>query len=483
MKKTRVITISGIAIAIIIAVIFFIYGPSRFSPASLPPPPDPAFSKYISAFSTGVMPTDQKIVVQLAFEYIDSTKINTLIEQDIFRIKPGIDGNAYWKDRRTIEFRPDEKLPHDKKFSVDFYLSKLLDVPSEYKTFSFGFVTMKQAAELSLNNIEAYYKNNQPLLRIKGKVNTADAADPEEVSKILSLKSLPEHGKVDWQHNNNMREHNFTINDIKRESNAFSIELSWNADNLDTKDKGSELIELPKTGELELINSLVSQSPDPFISLQFSEPLDANQNINGLVHIDGISNVQTRINNNEIRIYFSSRPDGEKILFAETAIRAANGNRLKERVVMPFQFENIKPEVKFIGKGVIIPSSSGLLLPFEAVNLAAVDISIVRIFEDNVNQFFQNNQFDGNNQIKRVGRIIAKKTISLMSAGVTNRNTWNRYSVDLSEIIMAEPGAIYQVIIDFKKDYSAYPCDNGEDTEQEQKSILTYIEEDWQLVS
>ncbi len=484
MNKQKKFTITAIIILAVIIAIVFSFRNCSTRTHSLPPPPDPAFSKYISAFSAGVLPTDQNIIIQLAFDLVDSTKINTLIEEDLFRFRPRIDGNAYWKDTRTIEFRSNEKLPNNTKYTVDFNLSKLLDVSDEYKIFSFGFITMKQSVNLILERLETYYTNNQALLRIKGKINTADAANPEDVKKILSLNDLPEYGKTEWQHSDRMRTHEFTINDIQRQDEAFSFSISWNANSLDTKEKGSETIELPAVGEFALINTSIIQSPDPIISLQFSEPLDSKQNISGLVYADGISNIHTRIYNNEIRAYFPSRPTGDQVLFAETAIKDINGNRLKEKVVVPFKFEDIKPAVRLVGKGVIMPSSTGLLFPFEAVNLAAVDVSIIRVYENNIAQFFQNNQFDGNSQLKRVGRIVAKKTVSLLSSGSTNLNTWNKYSIDLSDIIMAEPGALYQIIIDFKHEHSVYPCNNGEEElESTQKSVLTYIDEDWQYLS
>jgi len=66
-------------------------------------------------------------------------------------------------------------------------------------------------------------------------------------------------------------------------------------------------------------------------------------------------------------------------------------------------FEQSLPAVRFTGKGNVLPSSEGLVLPFEAVNLKAVDVKIIKIYENNVLQFLQANDYDGNQELRRVG--------------------------------------------------------------------------------
>jgi hypothetical protein len=102
-------------------------------------------------------------------------------------------------------------------------------------------------------------------------------------------------------------------------------------------------------------------------------------------------------------------------------------------------------------------------MPFESVNLKSVDVQIVKIFENNVLQFLQVNDFEGNQELRRVGKMVLKKTISLENAGVTDLGKWNRFTLDLGTLINAEPGAIYQVRLGFKRSYLAYTCeDTGE---------------------
>ena len=80
-----------------------------------------------------------------------------------------------------------------------------------------------------------------------------------------------------------------------------------------------------------------------------------------------------------------------------------------------------------------------------------VNVRIVRIFEDNIGQFFQENQFNGSNELKRVGRIVLNKEIPLRSDKPVDLGDWNVFSLDLSDLIETEPGAIYNVSITFDR--------------------------------
>ena len=69
--------------------------------------------------------------------------------------------------------------------------------------------------------------------------------------------------------------------------------------------------------------------------------------------------------------------------------------------------------------GTILPNSNNLKFNFEAVNLSAVDVRVIKIFEDNVLQFLQYNNLNGTSQLKRVGRRVAKETIQLIEDETT----------------------------------------------------------------
>ena len=49
-----------------------------------------------------------------------------------------IEGEAFWTDPQTIEFRPKVRLEAGKSYTCSFYLHKLITVKDELKEFEFG---------------------------------------------------------------------------------------------------------------------------------------------------------------------------------------------------------------------------------------------------------------------------------------------------------------------------------------------------------
>src|SRR5690606_1738210 len=168
-----------------------------------------------------------------------------------------------------------------------------------------------------------------------------------------------------------------------------------------------------------------------------------------------------------IWVYPPERLAGTKVVSIHPGVRNILDYRMKDATTTEIVFEQLKPEVRFTGKGTILPSTDGLILPFEAVNLKAVDVHVMKVFENNVLQFLQVNRIDGDYEMHRVGQKALKKTISLETAGVTDLGKWNRFTLDLATLINTEPGAIYQIKISFKRKYSTYHCDGDDNGEMD----------------
>ena len=180
----------------------------------------------------------------------------------------------------------------------------------------------------------------------------------------------------------------------------------------------------------------------------FSDPIKKNQNFDGLIFLDKGTSLEFSVTGNIIKAFPASRQNGEcKITIREGLVNIL-GYKLKADYVSDLTFEVPKPAVRLTGKGVILPSSKGMVFPFEAVNLNAVDVKIIKIFENNIGHFLQVNRLDGSNELKRAGRLIHKEKIELGNAPA-DLTRWNRFYLDLAKLIEPDPGAIYRIEISF----------------------------------
>ena len=106
-------------------------------------------------------------------------------------------------------------------------------------------------------------------------------------------------------------------------------------------------------------------------------------------------------------------------------------------------------------KGSILPEKDKFYLPFRAVNLSAVEVRVVKIYEKNVLMYLQDNSLYGyGSSLRRSGRLVYKGDVQLDPS--KNLHGWNDFSIDLSGLIKKEPGAIYRVRLSFRQDQSLY---------------------------
>lgn len=452
---------------------------------------NPAYKEYISAYTAGYVSVESKVVIVLQEETTSEIEIGKEIDNNLFEFSPGIEGKLTWLDKKTIEFKPAENLNHGQVYKASFRLSKVTDVPADLNEFEFEFATMKQAMEITVDGYKVEENNS---LFIEGTLNTADYAEHGAVEKATLAKQGSTNLSIKWLHENSTT-HHFTIENVKKGKGNLIIE--YNGESIEASEKGTKEISIPQANEFVLMNTIINNEPDQYITLQFSDKLNPDQNLEGLISIinpAGTANVSSSydeygyennetipvkestlsfmIENNSIKIYTGERYSNTKELHIDNSIRNSDNKHLKESITQSVFFEDLKPAVRLVGKGVILPNSSGLIFPFEAVNLNAVDVRITRIYENNMLQFLQVNSLEGSQELRRVGKLVVKKKIALQTNGNPVRNKWNKYSIDLSSLIKAEPGALYNIRIGFNRNYSIYNCQDDTLTNDREGEVI-----------
>lgn len=436
---------------------------------------NPAFAEYISSYTSGVVSSVSTIRITLVNQAVDDAAVGEEAKAKLFSFTPAIKGKAIWIDRNTVEFRPEGRLVSGQRYEVNFNLSRLMDVPSSLSNFIYSFQVMPQHYEVTIDNVKPYVKTELTRQKIEGVLYTSDFADATAIEKALSAQQDGKSLTVNWSHGGEGKQHSFIIEEVTRKEEASKVIVAINGEGIGISQSTSQEIEIPALSDFKVMNVRVDQGSTQHVIVQFSDPLSEKQNLDGLIRISGLSSLDYEVRDNEVRVYPSVRQTGSKTMTIEAGIRNILNFRMKEGASFDVQFEELKPAVRFTGKGNILPSSDGLILPFEAVNLKMVEVQIVRIFENNIVQFLQVNNYDGNSELRRVGKPVLKKIISLENSGVTDLGKWNRFTLDLATLINAEPGAIYQVRINIKKSYTALACNEGEDS----SSSVFEAEEDW----
>jgi len=438
---------------------------------------DPGFGQYITAFTSGVISAESLIQIRLVNDYDQKIEPGQELEDGIVSITPSVKGKAYWKDPRCFEFRPENQMKSGTQYRVNVKLSKLIKVPTEFANLKFSFQTIKQSFAFTGEGLQSYDKTDMLYQKYKGYITTADVILDDEIESVLTATLNSQRKSIQWIHSADGKQHHFVVDSLKREEDKGELNIEWNGSSIDVDEKGNKEVEIPALNVFKVMSAKVIQQPKQYVSVRFSDPLQKDQKLNGLIRIDGESYLKFIVEGNEVKAYPNYRLSGTKTIRFEEGIRNAMNYTLKKSKNIELTFEDIKPAVRLIGKGVISPSSQGLILPFEAVSLKAVDLRIVEIFENNVHQFLQNNRMGNSNNIKRIARLVLQKRIDLGTHRAVDLRKWNAYTLDIANYIDVKPGSIYRLELRFKKEYAMYACASEGEAEDQLGSLDDLVAE------
>jgi uncharacterized protein YfaS (alpha-2-macroglobulin family) len=215
-------------------------------------------------------------------------------------------------------------------------------------------------------------------------------------------------------------------------------------------------------GTFRFLSARRIDDPENGLELTFSEPLSETQNLKGLIEVPETPDAALQIKENKIYVFIDANRTGKLTLKVHEGIENAEGNKLGTSHTLSFSEINLKPQVQLLTEAAILPDSKNLTVPFRAVNLYAVDLRVIRIYENNILMFLQSNSLRSALEMRRAGRLVYKKRLLLNRDVSKDIHHWQDYSVDLAGVMKQEPGAIYRIVLSFRQDYSAYPCDGME---------------------
>lgn len=425
---------------------------------------DPEFARYIEAYTSGTISKTSPIVIRLTDQMTVAHTVNEPLTEKLFSFDPSVSGTAVWTDERTLEFRPEKQLEPGKMYEVEFYLGKVIKVPDQFKTFRFNVQVLLPSFSVTSLGLKTDGDSREKMI-YTGQVETADVEDTAAVQKLVSVsyngKSLP----LQWMHDMANRKHTFWVPGIVRTNAASEMKITWDGAPIHASEKGSESVMVPAIGDFKVLNVRAVNDPETYALVQFSAPIATSQDLTGLILLSPDPGLSYTVNGSEVKLFSDAPLDGSYDLTVNPGVEDIWGEKLANGYSGSVYFENRKPYVKILGKGEILPNSGKLTLPFEACNLKAVDVSVIRIYENNIPQFFQVNDMKGGEDLRRVGRPVVQKTIPLSGDPNIDLQRRNRFALDLDQLIRTEPGAMYRITIGFRPEYSVYTCigdDSGE---------------------
>ena len=455
-KTTRSISATGLFLLIMMTV--GLYSCTRTQKDIIP---SADYAPYVNAYTGGVISQNSTIRIELTHDQ-PMVDMNNELKSNPFSFSPSLKGKAYWVSNNTIEFVPEEgALKTGTLYEGTFRLGDFIEVDKKLKEFNFSFRVQERNFTLQLESlpITATRPNE---INIKGEIRFSDVVKKQEVEKMLTASDGKKSYPVEVTATDNHTRYLFSIRQIPREADDYPLTITANGNAAGIDRKQSEEVLIPAKDCFRFMSAERIDQPENGIEIVFSAPLSTTQDLKGLIEIPEISSSIFQISENRVFIYFEANTQNKLTLNIHEGVKDCQGKALGTSHTISFSEVSLKPQVEMSTTAAILPDSKSLIIPFRAVNLYAVDLSVIRIFENNVLMFMQTNSLASANELRRSGRLVYKKTLWLAKDASKDIHHWGDYSIDLAGLIHQEPGAIYRVILSFRQEYSAYPCGGGE---------------------
>ena len=370
------------------------------------------YRDYLSYHTQGVRSVHAPIVLDF-LRPLANFDAQAQLPASSFKIRPSAAGTLKISNGRSLIFTPNEALKADTEYSVTVNLSDFLeDLPADKRQFTFSFKTIAPNFKVDLGQLQSYNKSYQFL---QGSIQAADGLYLNQARELVSASQGGAQLALKWDSLGGPNKYySFVIDSIARAENDSEIQIRWDGKAIGANNKGTAPFVIPGRNNFTVLDVNTSEAPSTRLTINFSDPVDPDQDFRGLVNLGGNDNLRFEADGNSLLIYPASRPQGDLDLVVFAGLKNTDGYALKNSYSDTVTFDPLKPQVNLLSKGTIIPNAKNNPIYFETVNLAQIDVRVVEIFQDNLLQFLQESSLNNSSDyyLRRVGRRVAKKRYS-----------------------------------------------------------------------
>ena len=405
-------------------------------------PLDEALLPLLDGFTSGAIAKGEPIVVRFKGAEVMKVKYGETLPAKAFSFKPSLKGNAVWIDETTVGFQYDDIDPNQ-NYTCDFRISDFVDA-GDGQPLQFGFAVRRQNFSLvGAYPVCAEGDKMDYTLRVAF-VNPVDGEVEQIIDantrKAYTVTSKPVGGNV----------YDIVIQGIARKNNETVLKVTLDGTAIEANK--SRTCELPvyAKDDFKPVEFDVDNTTGQAV-LYFTQPLKQGQNLNGFLNFNYKIGYRSDIQDNKIVLYFDKtslyRYQMEDLeMTVASGIRSGFDQLLQEEYEYQFDLTDYVPQVRWTDDGVIIPNVDETTVYFDAICLNSVTLRIIRVFDDNILSFLQDNELDETYGVRKAGRLEKKIRLQIDNPYPTQ---WKTFPIVLSDYIKVEPGAMYQLSLDF----------------------------------
>ena len=413
------------------------------------------WAPYLRQHATGLISRQAPVQISFLVDVASAEDVGNSAAA-VMSIEPAINAAVTFVSPKEISIVPAQQWQPGQSYNLQLLPDRLSGVPDDLPPYRFTVNVIRQAFAITVERMDSVGAAGKAF-NVTGALSTADIADAQAVEAMLKAQYLGRDVALVWKHNSNQRQHEFHIAGVERQPSAAELVLKYQGAGIGVNEAGEQKLTIPALGQFAVAQIRAIAQDRQYVLVELSDPVATNQDISGLVTLEGSGSTVER-HGNSLRIYPETSLQGKIKVVIDAGLRNKQGKQLSARVEQLVFFSSQKPQVRFVGKGVILPRNPVLSIPFEAMNAHTVQVTAFQIFSDNIGQFLQQNRLDGDYELQRVGRYLWRRTIALPNPAV---DKWSRYELDATALLKEHPGSLFRLTLSINRGDTLLSC--GED--------------------
>lgn len=411
---------------------------------------------YFSAFTHGMIQESQQIV----FQFNDDIKVKEASLSEAVRISPNEKYNVTI-DNNLLTITPSSSWKRGTDYEIRIDLEKAI-IGSKNQIVSSRVKVYNQFLSVERKGL-AIDENGDKFIDL-----VIHTAIPEKVELLKAIFI-------------NIPHKNIAIREVEpNKYNAYipynsKRTIEWNGKALQCEESGQIRPWIFSKDKLNVVSTYFDKEKREFTTY-FSQLLDEKQDATGLI-TSADKTLEYKISLNQIKVFLNSTTDESQTITLKKGIRSINGNKLSKNYSSQVVLSAIKPQIQWLSEGTYIPNSGMFNIPFKAIGLKEVKVTVSSIPNERTAQFSAWNDITSQDhyELLRYGEFNYQKVIQLDPNNMLNLEVWNEFGLDLTDEFERKPGNIYRVNLSFNPSHTVLTCNDNELSNFEKKTLT----KDW----
>ncbi|MGL1887114.1 MAG: MG2 domain-containing protein [Reichenbachiella sp.] len=428
-------------------------------------------AEIISQVTAGSILPGSRIEITFIDDVVSEEDLNKEIESP-FSFSPSISGSAMWVKKSQLVFTPKDRLQSRINYDGKVDLS-LLPKEFEVKEVALKFYVVGQSISTFNGELELQNPRDPQLLVYRGNIILQQKATLESVQNAAEFSSID----INWNQESDYK-FSFVSNAIKRQTDIKKYTFRINRKVLGLSESLEKIVEVVPLQKLKLASvDLDEQGKKPKVILKFSDQLDAKQSLDGFITVSPEININIQKLGKFIVLDGDFKFGNEYQINIDKGLKSKWGTQTEQPTSKSIKFSDIQPQVEFSSNGIFMPSSNNKRLQFLTTNLKRVHVEVKKVFDNNVDRFFQNetlksiknrNSEFNNSYVSTVGAIVYNQTLEIGE----EKNEWLIHNLALDNVLSEYSNGLYLIRINFNPRDVLVPIKENE---------LNYIQKQGQI--